>query len=140
MVVLAGTRVGQPADDHHVASGDGEAGLWFGDVDDLWRLGKPRGRGGPWSDTAVEAGQPSDPYLMTGYDRKTLTLAHDASTSVAFTVEVDFVRNGTWCTYQVMEVPAGRALVHRFPDGYSAHWVRLRADRDCRATARFAYE
>ena len=29
---------------------------------------------------------------------------------------------------------------HLFAAGYAAHWVRLRADRDCTATAEFTYE
>ena len=43
-------------------------------VDDLWRLGKPRGIGGPWKNTEVKAGEPSDPYVMTAYDRKQVNL------------------------------------------------------------------
>ena len=52
------------------------ASVWVGAVDDLWSLGRPRGEGGPWKDAAVKAGEPSDPYLMTGYEKKSLTLSH----------------------------------------------------------------
>jgi len=37
-------------------------------------------------------------------------------------------------------VPPGETARHEFPEGYSAHWVRLIADRPCTATATFAYE
>jgi hypothetical protein len=37
-------------------------------------------------------------------------------------------------------VPPGEPLVHEFPAGYAAHWVRLTADRDTTATATFVYE
>ena len=73
---------------------EGLARAWFGDVDDLWKLGKPRGQGGPWRNSPVEAGQPTDPYLMTGYDRKTMKLSHDADQVVQFTVEVDAAVQG----------------------------------------------
>ena len=53
-----------------IKSADGKLGLWFGAIDDLWKLGKPVGVGGPWKHTAVKAGKPSDAYLMTGYDKK----------------------------------------------------------------------
>ena len=140
LLVLSGTRRGAKADGQHFASAGGEVGLWFGQIDDLWRMGKPVGRGGPWRQTAVRAGEPSDPYLMTGYDRKRVDLSHDAAEAVAFTVEVDFLATGRWAVYRTFQVPPGKALRHDFPAGYSAHWVRVRADRNCRATASFLYE
>ena len=140
MLVIAGTKAGAKADGHYVAGSDSKAGLWFGDIDDLWKLGKPVGRGGPLKDTPVTAGAASDPYLMTGYDRKTMTLSHDAGRTVRFTVEVDVIRDGTWNTYRTFDVPAGKAVTHTFPAGYSAHWVRVKVDADCSATAWFVYE
>jgi len=140
MLVISGTLAGAAADGHYVASDDGKAGLWFGNVDDLWRLGPPRGTGGPWRDTAVQARAPSDPYLMAGYDRKTVRLSHDRPSEVRFTVEVDFLADGTWHPYGAFAVPAGQTFVHTFPAGYTAHWVRLAADADCRATALFIYD
>ena len=140
MLVLAGTKAGAKPDAHYVAGDDGMAGLWFGDIDDLWKLGKPRGIGGPLRNTAVTANKPSDPYLMTGYDNKTLRLSHDSDRDVTFTVEVDFIRDGTWKTYDSFTVKPGQTLVHVFPDAYSAHWVRIKADKDCSATAEFTYE
>jgi len=140
LLVLAGTRSDAEPDGHFFRSNDGKAGLWLGNVDDLWRLGKPRGTGGPWHDTPVAANAPCDPYLMTGYDKKTLRLTHDSPDPVRFTVEVDFLADGTWSAYDRLSVRPGEALVHRFPDGYSARWVRLSADKPCRATAEFTYE
>jgi hypothetical protein len=141
LLFLSGVRLGTPARDPRVIrSEDGRGALWVGQVEDLWRLGKPRGRGGPWKDTAVEPGRPSDPYLMTGYDRKTLTLAHDAAGPVAFELEVDITGRGTWVVQERFEVPAKRELVRRLPDGLSAYWARFRAGSACRATAQFVYE
>lgn len=139
LLVLAGTRTDARENGHFFASPDGAAGLWFGTVDDLWKLGKPRGHGGPWLETEVEPGKPSDPYLMTGYDRKEMTLRHDADEPVTFTVQVDFLGDRTWETYRTFTVPPGRAVEHLFPDGYSAHWVRGKVDRACRATMQLAY-
>jgi hypothetical protein len=76
---------------------------------------------------------------MYGYDRKKLIMSHDSVETVAFDVEVIFNRAG-WHVYERIDVPAGKTHIHRFPDGYSAHWVRLRAGKDCRATALFIYE
>jgi len=142
MTVLAGVRADAKAEDCRqlVRSDDGEAALWFGDIDDLWKLGKPTGTGGPWRQTAVKVGEPSDPYLMTGYDRKTLSLGHDSDEPVTMVVEVDVVADGRYLEYARFVVQPGARFTHVFPDGYAAHWVRLKADRDTTATAEFRYE
>jgi len=142
LLVLAGTRADAKPDGHYFpATADaGAPGLWFGDIDDLWKLGKPRGRGGPWLRTAVEANQPSDPYLMLGYDRKTATLSHDAPSPVQITLEVDPAGTGQWLPFRTIEVPAGQPMTFAFPAGYSAHWVRAKAGAACRASVQFVYE
>lgn len=140
LLVLAGCVGGARADGHYFAAKDGDIGLWFGDIDDLWKLGKPVGCGGPWLKTSVQAGELSDPYLMAGYDRKQLELRHDARDEIAFTILVDVAANDTWFPYATIRVPPGQTVTHAFPRGYSAHWVRLKTDRPCRATALFAYD
>ena len=142
MLVLSGVRDDAPVDasDHLVCSDDGKVKLWFGDIDDLWKLGKPTGTGGPWSESAVKAGQPSDPYLMTGYDRKVLTLRHSGDKPVVITVEVDVTAEGRFVEYARFEVKPNEPFTHVFPEGFAAHWVRLTADRDTTATATFVYE
>ena len=139
LMVMSG-EFAPPAVGRVFRSADGKAALWFGKTDDLWQLGKPVGRGGPWQKTAVKAGVPSDPFLMTNFDRKSLSLSHDATQSVVFTVEVDFLATGDWSEYGRFTVEPGKAFNHAFPAGYAAHWVRLQADRDCTATAEFVYE
>lgn len=139
MLVLTGLRSDAPAGEHvHKAPDDGAA-IWFGDVDDLWRMGPPRGTGGPWKDSAVKADEPSDPYLMAGYRSKSLALSHASDAPVTFTIEVDFAADGTWSEYKRLTVEPGTTATHEFPAGYSAHWVRLKAGRDTRATAILAY-
>ncbi|HUT33540.1 MAG TPA: hypothetical protein VNE39_08685 [Planctomycetota bacterium] len=139
LLVMSGALAAAKPDGNFVTSPDG-IGIWLGCVDDLWQLGKPRGQGGPWLKTPVKPGLPSDPYLMTGFDKKTLELSHDAATEVSFTLEVDFLAKGVWRPYQTFKVPAGETVRHEFPAGYSAHWLRLAADKPCSATAWLVYE
>jgi len=138
MLVL-GADNASPADLHNPFCGEPQSGLWFGKTDDLWHFGKPRGWGGPWWETTVKAGEPSDPYLMTGFDKKCLHLAHDHDSPVTFTVEVDFLGNGSWRAYDSLSVPAKGYIHHEFPHAFSAHWVRVTSDSDCKATAYFTY-
>ena len=140
ITVLAGTRNDAKPDGHYFASTPGGPGLWFGDIDDLWRMGKPRGHGGPWLESPIKSDEPSDPYLMAGYDHKSLELSDDVSTTVHITAEVDFLADRTWHTFQTFEVPAGKTVKYEFPAGYAAHWVRFRSDVACRATAQLKYD
>jgi hypothetical protein len=119
--------------------GQPQSGLWFGQVDDLWKMGKPAGWGGVWHKREVKADEVSDPFLMTGFDKKVVHLSHKANEPVTFTIEIDFVGDGSWVTYKMVEVPATGYAHHEFPDGFSAHWVRIRVNRDCNATVYFIY-
>jgi hypothetical protein len=139
LLVLAGVRADAVPDEHCYASADGKVAVWLGEVDDLWRLGAPVGTGGPWAETQVTAGQPSDPYLMAGYRTKSVALSHHAAQVVTFDLEVDITGDNHWCLYARLPVEPGKTLTHHFPPGYSAHWVRLRTDHDTLATACFTY-
>lgn len=138
LFVMAGNQT-TPNGDANAVVGQPQAGLWFGKTDDLWQFGKPQGWGGPWWEQEVEAGEPSDPFLMTGFDKKVLHLAHDSDQTVEFHVEVDFLGNQTWKSYATIAVGPKGYRHHEFPDGFSAHWVRVTADARCRATAYFMY-
>ena len=138
-MLVMGADNASPAERYNRLAGEPQSGLWFGKTDDLWQFGKPAGWGGVWWKESVEAGEPSDPYLMTGFDRKVLHLAHDADGPVAFAVEVDFLGDGSWHAYEVIQVPGRGYVHHEFPAGFSAHWVRVTVDRGCTASAYFHY-
>lgn len=138
MLVL-GSDNASPANGENELCAEPQSGLWFGKTDDLWNFGKPQGWGGPWWETKVSANESSDPYLMTGFDNKTLHLSHDSKKPVTFTVEVDFLGNGSWNKYAQFEVPPSGYVPHVFPQGFSAHWVRIISSAACSATAQFHY-
>ena len=141
LLVLTGLDAEAPVSNSHIVrSTDGKAAVWLGVVDDLWRLGKPVGVGGPWKDTAVQPGVASDSYLLTGYDRKTLTLSHTSALPVRFRVEVDLTGTGQWVNYRNFDVPAGQALAHAFPAAYQAYWIRFVAESATTATAWLDYK
>ena len=116
-----------------------QSGLWFGKTDDLWQHGKPAGWGGPWWKDPVPANVPSDPYLLTGFDKKCLHLTHAAKQPVKFAVEVDFLGDGSWQRYETFTVPARGYRHYEFPVGFSAHWLRVTASRACVASAQLHY-
>ncbi len=140
LFIISGIAENAPAENnpHIIRSDDGKAALWAGAIDDIWKLGKPRGQGGPWSGTKVKKAIPSDPYLMTAYDRKTLTLTADKA--VTLTAEIDLTGEGRWAAYQNFEVKPGAETTHTFPEEFQAYWIRFKSSEDCTATARLVYE
>jgi hypothetical protein len=137
LLVISGIATDAPASNPHILrSTDGKTALWAGGIDDLWKLGKPRGIGGPWKDTAVKAGEPSDPYLMTAYDKKSLTLKTSAPATI--TAEIDITGNGDWTTYRTFKVDGETS--HVFPEAFSAYWIRFRSNQGCTATATLLYQ
>ncbi|MEQ1902766.1 MAG: hypothetical protein ABL888_01110 [Pirellulaceae bacterium] len=139
LLVLGGVRVDAKNDGHVFIDHKLQTGLWFGGIDDLWKLGKPVGDGGPWLKTHAMPGIPSDPYLMTGYDRKTVRLSHESDSAVTIRLEVDVTGSGVWLPYQSFSVPSGETLTHVFSVGYSANWIRAVAESETSATVQFEY-
>ena len=141
LLVLSGVSASAAQDDRHIIrSDDGKAAVWVGAADDLWQLGKPRGFGGPWKNTTVQKGIPSDPYIMTGYDKKSLKLANHGAKPVRVSVLLDVAGDGRSSAYKVIEVPAGGEVVHAFESWLNAYWVRFVADEDGILSAQLTYE
>jgi|UniRef100_UPI0037832F79 hypothetical protein len=140
LFLMSGVKPDAKASEHILRSDDGKAALWAGAIDDLWKLGKPRGDGGPWKDTKVKADQKSDPYLMWAYDQRTLTLSHDQNEPVSFHIELDLTGTGLWVTYQHREVSPGEATSLIFEPAVQARWMRVTTSTACTATAQLKYE
>jgi len=143
MLVMTGiepNRLSGKSSDHVVVSDDGKAAVWVGAIDDLWKLGKPTGQGGPWNQTTIRANVPSDPYLIAFYDQRSLQLLHDSHEAVTFTLQADPTGQGMWVDYKHWKVGPGQQVDYVFPKEFQARWVRLVSDRDCRATAKLTYE
>lgn len=127
------------AQDSNPLAGQPQAGLWFGKTDDLWNFGKPSGSGGVWYQTPVKAGELSDPYLMTGFDKKSVHFYHDSRESVEFTIETDFMGNGDFKKFHTISVKPDEYLHYEFPDAYSANWMRIKSSKACKATVLIIY-
>lgn len=141
LLVMSGISAEAPSENPHIIrSDDGRAALWVGAIDDIWKLGKPRGHGGPWKDTPVKAGEPSDPYLMTGYDRKRIALSHGHSEAMTVHLELDITGAGQWVRYRTFLVEPGKATEYVFPDAFDACWLRAVAERNGVLTAQLLYE
>lgn len=141
MLIMTGINPALAKENSHIiVSSDGKAAVWAGAIDDLWKMGKPTGNGGPWKDALVKANEPSDPYLIGFYDKRKLTLSHNAKESVIFTIEVEPIGHGPWMRYKEVIVAPGKAFNFTFPDNFQARWIRFSSNKDCKATAFLEYK
>jgi len=125
---------------HVISSADGKASVWAGAIDDLWKLGKPTGKGGPLKNDLVKANTPSDAYLIGFYDKKELTISHNSDKAVTFTIEVEPIGHGPWMKYKTVSVKAGKTFRYVFPESFQARWIRFVADTECHATTWLEYK
>jgi len=143
MLVMTGInpeRMKARSSEHIVVANDGKAAVWVGAIDDLWKLGKPTGHGGPWNRTQIRANVPSDPYLIAFYDKRNLHLLHDSEKEVTFTLQADPTGQGMWVDYKHWNVAPGQNVDYVFPEAFQARWIRLVSNTDCQATAILNYE
>ena len=139
LFILSGVKVNSKPSPHVYKSDDNKVALWFGGIDDIWSLGKPVGEGGPWKNTLVKANELSEMYLMTGYDKKTVYLESDKDTEFKIYLHINHYMNEP-VLYKTINMKAGERVTHKFPKGFSAHWVQLKSTNNCKATAWFVYE
>jgi hypothetical protein len=140
MLVMTGIDPEQTNSSNIFKSKDGKAAIWAGVIDDLWKLGKPSGKGGPWKNTKVVKGVASDPYLIGFYDKKSLELSHDLNKEVEFTIEVEPIGHGPWMTFKKVKVDKGEVFKLAFPEGFQARWIRFKSNENCTATAWLIYQ
>jgi hypothetical protein len=76
---------------------------------------------------------------MTGFDKKTIHFKNNGKKDVEFSILVDFLGNDEWNVYKKIRVKANGYSYYTFPDGYSAHWVKLSVDKKSVVTAQFIY-
>jgi len=133
LFVMAGDQT-----DHGV--GQPQSGLLFQNIDDLWTYGKPAGWGGVWRNENLIVNQQSDPFLILGFDRKTLHISHESSKPVEFQIEVDFLGDESWQVFKKISIDESGYGYFIFPDGFSAQWIRIKALNEAiNATAYFYY-
>ena len=140
MLVMTGLNPNVKAGEHIVVSDDGKAAVWLGTIDDLWEMGKPTGHGGPWKNSAVKPGEPSDPYLIGFYDKRTLEISHELAQPVTFRIEVEPIGHGPWMLYKEVTLNSGEKFTYQFPESFQSRWIRFVADKNCSATAWLEYK
>ena len=121
-------------------SSDKKCAVWAGAIDDLWKLGKPVGKGGPWVNSAVEANEASDPYLFGYYDMRTLTLLHQSNEAVEIRAEIDPSGDNSWVAYKTFTVKPNQKMSFEFPKSVQGRWIRFVSNKKSSVTAWLDYK
>ncbi len=141
LFIISGINAQKAAKNSHVfMSNDQKAIVWAGVIDDLWKLGKPVGKGGPWVDSEAKANIASDPYLIGFYDQRQVQLSHRSDKNVVFTIEADPTGDGDWVKYKEFNVKKGETLKFQFPETFLARWIRFSVDKDATVTTWLEYK
>jgi hypothetical protein len=141
LLVMTGLDKAMAANNEHViTSTDGKAKVWAGTIDDLWKLGKPMGQGGPWKNTDVGANTPSDPYLIGFYDKKSLKISHKSNQTVRFKIEIEPIGHGPWMLFKEVDVKPDETFEYTFAPDFQARWIRFAVDKNCEATTWLTYK
>ena len=141
MLVMTGIDATKTMSNTHIfQSLDKKCAVWAGAIDDLWKLGKPIGKGGPWMNSQVLAKVPSDPYLFGSYDERILSLSHKANHVITFSIEVDPTGDNNWIAYRSFKVNANEKFVFKFPANIQARWIRFVLNENATATAWLDYK
>lgn len=141
MLIITGINpVEKNKNAHIIVSNDGKAAVWAGVIDDLWKMGKPTGKGGPWKNTSVQANEASDPYLIGFYDKRSLVLSHSAKEPIKFQIEVEPIGHGPWMLYKEVTVEPGKSFNYTFPDSFQSRWIRFKTNQAAVVTAWLEYK
>ena len=139
LLVMTGIQETAHNTGHIFQSEDGNAKVWVGTIDDLWKLGKPTGQGGPWKNSQVKANEPSDPYLIGFYDERELKLTNHSDQEIIYTMQVEPIGHGPWMDYKEITLEGGESFDYKFPDSFQSRWIRFVANRDGEASAWLTY-
>jgi len=139
LLVLTGISDKNVQNEHIIRSSDGQAAVWAGTIDDLWKLGKPIGKGGPWFNSMVKANVPSDPYLIGFYDKRDLKISHNSNQTITFLLQADPSGTGCWMDFTEFIIEPDKTFDYTFPEEFQARWIRFVADKECIASALLNY-
>lgn len=119
--------------------GQSNSNLWFTSLTKPDELGPATAEGAVWAGEQVKAGEYSEPFLFTGWDKKCAWIRNEGKQNTSFVFEVDTKGNGEWKTLRSVQVPAGKSAYITFDKNEKGEWIRVKAENDTRTTISFNY-
>jgi hypothetical protein len=109
--------------------GQSQSNLWFIPPAKLDQIGPVMGRGALWIQEDVKAGTASDPYLLSGFDQRSLHVLHQGAEPLSLALEIDAKGDGQWQHVQDIVVPVQGQWVELSQSG---SWLRLTPKTDAK--------
>lgn len=120
--------------------GQSNSNLWFASFDTPDKLGPATASGAVWLSDALAAGEKSEPFLLAGWDFRSVWLMNEGDAASTFSFELDKEGRGSW-------TPAGEPVVLAAGESKrialnplgNAEWIRVLSSDATIATAQFNY-
>jgi len=119
--------------------GQSNSNLWFTSIEKPDQLGPNTAEGAVWISENVKAGEYSEPFLFAGWNYRLAWIKNEGDQPVSFTLEVDSKGNNSWKILKTVSVKAGEAANLIFTEKETGEWIRVKADKNTKATVHFSY-
>jgi hypothetical protein len=119
--------------------GQSNSNLWFTSLEKPDQLGPNTAEGAVWISEDVKAGEYSEPFLFAGWDYRSAWIKNEGDQPVLFTLEVDTKGNNSWKILKTIQIKAGEATNLIFSEKETGEWIRVKTDKNTKATVHFSY-
>jgi len=119
--------------------GQSNSNLWFTSTEKPDQLGPATASGAVWLNDEVKAGEYSEPFLFSGWDKRSAWINNSGKSKVAFSFEVDKDGTGNFSNLKTIELAPGSSEFIEFPETETGEWVRVQSNSTTTATVNFNY-
>lgn len=119
--------------------GQSNSNLWFTAMDMPDKLGPATANGALWLQEQVNAHEPSEPMLFSGWQEKNIWLQNEENGTATFTLEVDKAGNGNWERLQEVPLKGSESAWLSFDEQQSGEWIRVKTDAATKATVHLSF-
>ncbi len=119
--------------------GQSNSNLWFTSPEKPDQLGPATAEGAVWLNDEVKAGEYSDPFLFSGWNKRCAWINNSGKSKVAFSFEVDKNGTGDFSKLKTVEVAPGASQFVEFTENETGEWIRVQTGKATVATVNFNY-
>lgn len=119
--------------------GQSNSNLWFTTPELIDQLGKTNATGSVYYDEKIKANEASEPFLFAGWEQRSVWLNSTSKEAVNFRFEIDMKGTNEWTELQTLTLKPNSSLHLSFAINTPGEWIRVRTDKDTKATVVFSY-
>lgn len=119
--------------------GQSNSNLWFTTPEKPDQLGPATASGAVWLNDELKAGEYSEPFLFSGWEKRCAWIQNAGKNTVGFSFEIDKNGNGDFSPLKTVELVPGSSRFVDFSENEVGEWVRIRVNKATKATVSFNY-